>query len=188
MQGVIKEFDNRVNEIIHLVEYCSADQKISNALNRLALVSAVSALDTFISDLILYKATKDRTVFLELIKLLYITNRADMMDRLYRMWDYNVFDSAEQKIIDLALKASYSNINQIQKHLSTIYKIKIPKNTTIADCIYLRHTIAHRSGRCKSGKVIELSSEEIKKLISEIKLFAYQIFNLIPDDDKRSKI
>ena len=100
------------------------------------------------------------------------------------MWANNNFDSIEQQIIDLALHKSYSNITHIRDDLKAIYNVNITNkesiNKSIKESIENRHLIVHRSGRDKNGKVLIFSYDQIINRISEIKNYAYDIFNLIP--------
>lgn len=170
-------FDNKINEVLELLEHNDVFLPTQQNLYRLSIVSTVAALDTLISDLVLYVATKDRNAFLKTIDSIGFTARdsAKLMERILRMWCDNAIDSAEQEVVNRVLQKSYSSMSEIKNTLKTLYDISIPKDNNIEHIIHLRHLIAHRNGRKKDGTVIELSRDETFSMINQIKNFAHSI-------------
>lgn len=170
-------FDNKINEVLELLEHNDVYPPTRQNLYRLSIVSTVATLDTLISDLVLYVATKDRNAFLKTIDSIGFTARdsAKLMERILRMWCDNAIDSAEQEVVNRVLQKSYSSMSEIKNTLKTLYDISIPKDNNIEHIIHLRHLIAHRNGRKKDGTVIELSRDETFSMINQIKNFAHSI-------------
>ena len=149
-------------------------------------MATVSALDTYISDLVLYISTKNRNIFLETAQKYCQNNKAaNIIARIAQMWSDNVMDSAEQEVIDSVLKTSYSNLKRIQNEvLKDLYQIREPKLEDIDEIFKLRHLIVHRSGKQKDGKEIYLSKEDLLGKIERIESVALTINNLV----KNSKV
>ncbi|MCM1092706.1 MAG: hypothetical protein NC421_02010 [Lachnospiraceae bacterium] len=179
----LQEFNCRIDEIMELIETSTVKSPtVKQTLYRMSLTTAISALDTWVSDIVLYTVTKDSEAFLKICKIVIPANKSnDMMVRLLKMWNYNAIDSVEQEIIDLVLKKSYSNMSEIKTIIKLLYGIIIDKNESVEDSILKRHLIVHRSGRRKNGDIIEFSKEEIVERICLIKCFVNKLSSKIPE-------
>lgn len=91
------------------------------------------------------------------------------------MWCDNIIDSAEQEVINLILRKSYSSFDEIKKILKDIYNISVTSSIELKEIIELRHLIAHRNGRRKNGTNIEFTKETLIAKIDLIKEFAEQL-------------
>lgn len=176
-------FDSKIEEVIDLIAHNDTHVHTRQNLYRLSIVSTVAALDTLISDLILFISTKDKDCFLKIIGHLGLSANSlfKLMKRIIHMWCDCAIDSAEQDVIALILRKSYSSLKEIQTILKDLYGITIPKDVTVEEIITLRHIIAHRNGRRKDDTVLEFSKDELLSNITQIKDFAYSIKTLISD-------
>ncbi|WP_285827822.1 HEPN domain-containing protein [Bacteroides acidifaciens] len=169
-------FSEKINEIITLINLNDISPITRQTLYRLSVVSIVASLDTLVSDIILYAATKNRNFFLNAINTLAPPNQAkNLLERILRMWCDNAIDSAEQDVINLILRKSYSSLHEIKTILKTLFNVSINNCINIEHIIELRHLIAHRNGRKKDGHTIELSKDELLSTISDIDCFANDI-------------
>ena len=173
-------FSTRISEIIKLTAL-SASLEIQQIIYRQSVVSLVASLDTFVSDLVLYRATKDKDSFISVVNTLNVSanKKIDLLTRIIRMWDTNAIDSAEQEVIDFVLRNSYSSLDEIKKFLRLLYAVTIQDNDNVKNIIKLRHLIAHRNGRKKDGTIITLSKENITDYIRHIDNFVQSIYNMI---------
>lgn len=174
-------FSMRISEVVKLTAIEATSPEIQQILFRQSIVSIVASLDTFISDLVLYQATKDKESFITIASTLSIpaNKKVDFLTRIIRMWENNAIDSAEQEVIDSVLRNSYSSFDEIKKMLKLLYAIKIPDNDNIKNIISIRHLIAHRNGRKKDGAIIALSKEDVTDYIKYINNFAQSIYKMI---------
>lgn len=173
-------FLTRISEIAKLTAI-DTSLEIQQILYRLSVVSIVASLDTFISDLVLYRATKDKDSFISLVNALSIpaNKKVNLLTRILRMWENNAIDSAEQEIIDSVLRHSYSSIDEIKNNLKLLYSITIQEDDNVRDIIHLRHLIAHRNGRQKDGTIIMLSKEDVTNYIMHINNFVQSIYKMV---------
>ena len=170
-------FENKLTEVIQLLEYNDVYPPNSAQLYRLVLLSAVASLDTLISDLVLYISTKDRTYFLNVIGHLVLSSKKcfQLMTRINKMWCDNIIDSAEQEVINLILKKSYTSLDEIKDILKDIYGIAVNFPKGLSEIITIRHLIAHRNGRRKDGNNIELTKENLLSMVEVIREFVAQL-------------
>lgn len=170
-------FEEKLVEVVELLNHNDVYPQTRQNLYRLTLLSAVASLDTLISDLILYISTKDRSCFLKIISHLGLnsTRCFQLMARINQMWCDNIIDSAEQEVINLILRKSYSSPDEIKKNLKDIYNISVIFPIGLKEIIEMRHLIAHRNGRRKDGTNIELTNEILIAKIEVIKEFAKQL-------------
>ena len=179
-------FETKIHGVSKLLNQNDTSQDTRLILYNLSLVATISALDTYISDLVLYISTKNRNIFLETAQKYCQNNKAaNIIARIAQMWSDNIMDSAEQEVIDSVLKTSYSNLKRIQNEvLKDLYQIREPKLEDIDEIFKLRHLIVHRSGKQKDGKEIYLSKEDLLGKIERIESVALTINNLV----KNSKV
>ncbi len=174
------EFENRIVEVLNLIFQNDVSNETRQHLYRLSLVSAVSSLDLYISDLVLFLATKDKNIFLKTAQKFCQSQSADIIARIAQMWSENILDSAEQDVIDFVLRTSYSNVKKINDDvLKALYNVSITVNSDLNEIFRLRHIIVHRSGRLKNGSIIDLEKSELLNKIEIIKTFGKQVYDLV---------
>lgn len=182
LQDCHKEFCDKIGEIYDLIRENDVSKDTRQNLYRLSLVAVVSALDSYISGIVLFAATKDRNIFLETARK-YCKNKAsDIISRITKMWCDNIFDSAEQEVVDEVLKTSYSNLKRINDDvLKSIYCVALPKNVDISDILNLRHIIVHRNGKRKDGKEEKLDKASLITYIKRVEDLELEINNIVTD-------
>lgn len=170
-------FEEKLAEVVELLTHNDVYPPTRQNLYRLTLLSAVASLDTLITDLILYISTKDRSRFLKIIGHLGLSSKRcfQLMARINQMWCDNIIDSAEQEVINLILRKSYSSIDEIKDILKDMYSISVNPPTGLKEIIEIRHLIAHRNGRRKDGTIIELTKDSLIAKISVISEFSEQL-------------
>ncbi len=170
-------FDKRISEVVNLIHQNDVFYETKQVLYRLSIVSAVAALDTLISDLVLFIGTKDRDCFLKIIGFLNLsaTNSFKLMEKLIHMWCDNAIEDAEIQVIKHVLHKSYSSMSEIKKILSGLYGINIRDVDNVEEILNLRHLIAHRNGRTGEGKFVDLSQEKVYLMINRIQNFVDSI-------------
>ena len=104
-------FDERIKEVVNLINHNDVYDNTRQVLYRLSIVSAIAALDTLISDLVLFIGTKNRNCLLKIIGFLNLsaTNTYKLMENLMHMWCDNAIGNAEIQIIKHVLRKSWSS-------------------------------------------------------------------------------
>lgn len=171
-----KAFYSKREDVYELLMKNDVNDSTRQILYRLSIVTIVAALDTLISDLVLFIATKDRNLFLSTIDFVVPSSAKNkLLERIIHMWCDNKIDSAEQEVIDYVLTKSYANLETIKSIMKSLYDINICWNNQIADIIYWRNLIAHRNGRKKDGTLIEFSKPDLYNHIEEINKYVENI-------------
>jgi len=182
LQDCHHEFRDKIREIYDLIKENDVSNTTRQNLYRLSLVAVVSALDSYISGIVLFAATKDRNIFLDTARKFCKNRAADIISRITKMWCDNIFDSAEQEVIDEVLKTSYSNLKRINDDvLKSIYCIVLPKNMDISDILNLRHIIVHRNGKRKNGKEEKIDKDSLITYIKRVEDLELEINNMVTD-------
>lgn len=173
IEDCFSDFENRIVDVRNLIRQNDVSKGTRQVLYQLSLVAAVAALDTYISDLVLFVSTKDRKTFLNTAQKFCQNKAANIVARIAQMWSDNTLDSAEQEVIDFVLKTSYSNTKRINDDiLKDLYGLKKIPSFSIDDIFRLRHIIVHRSGKQKNGEKIYFNKDE---LLSKIERLDYQV-------------
>lgn len=179
------DFEKRILDIKNLLYLNDVAEETRHILYRLSLVAAVASLDTYISDLILFISTKDRSIFLKTAQKFCQNKASNILARIAQMWSDNTLDSAEQEVIDFVLRTSYSNFDRINKDvLKELYNVKILKQPNeINEIFRLRHLIVHRSGKQKNGDELVFEKTELLYMIETINTVASIINDLVKDSE-----
>ena len=152
-----------------LIAFNDINDQTRQILYRLSLVSIVAALDTLISDLVIFAVSRDSDLFLKVVNLLYSgTYKASILERILHMWCDNTLDSAEQEVFESILKKSYSSCKEIKNYLKQIYGIRISMSEKLEEVIHIRHIVAHRNGRLKDGSYYILTKDDLLSIITEV--------------------
>lgn len=182
IEDCFSDFEKRVLEVQNLLKLNDVSKETRQVLYQLCLVAAVAALDTYISDLVLFISTKDRNVFLKTAKKFCKNKASDIISRIAQMWCDNTLDSAEQEVIDAVLKTSYSSFTRINNDvLNELYGVKLPQSMNIEDIFLLRHLIVHRFGKQKNGEDISLDKSKLEYYIQRIQHFVSSINKILKD-------
>lgn len=169
IEDCFTSFCNKKDEVLSLINHNDVFEPTRQTLYRLSIVSVVAALDTLISDLVLFIATKDRDSFLKAVDLAVpSSNKKNILKRIIHMWCDNAIDSAEQEVIDHILRKSYADLDEIKKIFKSLYNIDIEDNKQVEEMIYWRHLISHRNGRKKDGSILEFDKSDIYHIIETI--------------------
>lgn len=172
VEGCFSTFNKKINDVKNLVALNDVCDQTRQTLYLLSLVSCVAALDTLISDLVIYAASRDSDIFLRVVDLLYSGNsKAKMLGRILHMWCDNVLDSAEQEVFESILKMSYSSSKEIKIFLKLVYGISVSISEKLKQAIHIRHLVAHRNGRQKDGSYYILTKNELLSIITEVHKF-----------------
>lgn len=178
------DFEKRILDILNLLKQNDVSKETSQILYRLSLVAAVAALDTYISDLVLFISTKNKNIFLKTAQKFCQNKAANIIARIAKMWSDNVLDSAEQEVIDCVLKTSYSNFKRINDDiLKDLYGLNNIPSFNINDIFRLRHLIVHRSGKQKNGEQLMFEKMELLSMIERLHTVASTINDLVKDSE-----
>lgn len=184
IEDCFSDFENRIFDVRNLIKQNDVSKETRQVLYQLSLVAAVAALDTYLSDLVLFVSTKDRKTFLNTAQKFCQNKAANIVARIARMWSDNILDSAEQEVIDFVLKTSFSNIKRINDDiLKDLYGLKNLPSFSIDDIFRLRHIIVHRSGKQKNGEEICFNKDELLSKIGRLESVALTINNLVKNSE-----
>lgn len=90
--------------------------------------------------------------------------------------DQGMIGKWEQKVIEYAIRKSYSNITTIKDIYKNVFGIKIVDiEDKMRTHFWKRHLLAHKNGRLKDNSYLEVTQEKLDDLISDSRCFVNQI-------------
>jgi RiboL-PSP-HEPN len=88
---------------------------------------------------------------------------------------FDLKDKVEEIAKKAMYKVIYHNLEKVKPMFKDTFNIDFPNFSEIAKAIEIRHDIVHRNGRTKENVTIEISKDDISKLIVEVKEFVKKI-------------
>lgn len=170
-----EEFQQRLSDAIYLISSAIKPNEIMGAdlLSRYSFMTVLSALDTFIADIVLTKITNDEDAFYN-IEWTDLFGKSQLLES--KELNRGTF---EQSVIEKVLRHAYLNKNTIKKTISLVFNKPIEVDDRLNDIFVKRHLIAHRGGRRKDGAFISFSQSEISEVISIVDSYVVRILSLV---------
>ena len=166
-----EEFRLRIKEVEKLLSLSETiDSKgVKNLLLRLSIVQVISAMDTFIADIILTKITNDEASF---YKYAFAFDLKEEKDKV-------ISPKAEQKVIEGVLRRPFMKKQNIQEAFNVLFGVDLKIGKDVEDLITTRNLLVHRCGRKKDGSYVEYSLEDVGKVIQIVEGFVKQVLGVI---------
>ena len=166
-----EEFSIKIKEVEKLLSLSGTvdAEDVKNLLLRLSIVQVISAMDTFIADIILTKITNDEASFYKYAFAFDLKSEKDS----------GISPKAEQKVIDGVLRRSFMKKQNIQEAFGVLFSADLKIGKDIEDLIANRNLLVHRCGRKKDGSYVEYSHEEVSKAIQIVEDFVEQVLDVI---------
>lgn len=149
---------------------------LHQALFRMIYSSAITALETFLSDSFYQQVIPDQT---RMEKLL--STAPEFTDRKYSIsevvnWSQNLKKKVGEYLYDIV----WHNIWKGKMMYSTVLGVEYPADLApIMKAVAIRHDIVHRNGRNKNNGLHTFKTEELNRLFVLVEDFAAHIHNQI---------
>jgi len=161
-----------LNNLSALKKLSDQPMKGSNRLKqqyfRMIYSSIITSLETYLSDAF-YKKVENNT---ELLEKCLQTN-PEFKKRQYSLtevidWNKNL----KKRVTDYLFNLIWHNLPKIQNMYQTVLGVNFPEDiSALHRAVAIRHDIAHRNGRSKSGSTHKLDKKQILNLITDVNEF-----------------
>jgi len=169
--NALPTFKEALETIRRLLEL-SDETTLRNALNRLLYANVISALETYLSDTFINRVLADSAHLRR-----FIETTPEFKER--KLSYSNVFeaaDAAREEAKRYLLDFTWHNLGKAQAlyrgTLGIDFRTQLPD---VAKAVPKRHDIVHRNGRDKNGVAVEISSDEVRKLLSAVEALVLDI-------------
>ncbi len=145
---------------------------MTQALYRMVYSSAITALETFLSDSFYQNVVPSQT---RMEKLL--STAPEFADRKYSIaevvnWSQNVKKKVSEYLYDIV----WHNLSKVKMMYSAVLGIEFPSDmASLHRAVSIRHDLVHRNGRTKDNRLHTFKPDELLKLFASIEDFAAQI-------------
>jgi hypothetical protein len=146
------------------------DDKALKILQRQIYVSAITCLETFLSDALINNVLLNQDLLKSFFAHYDFKDKKINMNRLY---DY------AQKVEEIAktemLEVRYHNLYKVNAIYKAVLKVEFPDFHSIVKAISTRHDLVHRNGKTKDGEDVSIDKKIVDTVISDVEGFIGKI-------------
>ena len=171
---ITEYYDNFAGAILDIEKLLETpvDASVSLPFHRMLFVSAITALETYLSDAFINtvaKAVPLRRRFIE-------TTPAFQSEKVPLSDVFNEMDQIEQKARSYLVDVVWHHLDRVKPMYRDTLEIEFPTEIgPLFRAILVRHDIVHRNGKTKTGDEIIVTPEQITELLREIEMFVRHI-------------
>jgi hypothetical protein len=165
----IQTFKNDVRGLRALLQQTQpASARVKQALLRMLYSSAITALETYLSDAFYQTVIKDES----LIERLMLTT-PEFTEKKYSLSEVVEWKKrTKEKVSDYLFNIVWHNLAKVRCMYRDVLHVNFPDDASaVYAAVVIRHDIVHRSGRTKTGKVHNLRESDAKKLFDTLEAF-----------------
>lgn len=169
----IETFRNDIRALRALLkQQPSEPARLRQAFLRMIYSSAITALETYLSDAFFQKVIRDEV----LIERLMLTT-PEFSDRKYSLSEVVEWKKqTKEKVSDYLFNIVWHNLAKVRCMYRDVLGVKFPDDSSAVHvAVVVRHDIVHRSGKSKSGKVHNFRETDIERLFAAIEVFVNEI-------------
>lgn len=160
-----ENFEERGNEL-HLLLKEIREKAINESILKYLYLSLVTSFETYITDIFLIRLTSDKNLFIKYAQKFHKNEVSKITP-----YDNQSFNLWEQAVIDAVFRDSKANVKSIDDKIKTLFNIKITVLLDELNPIFQnRHSIAHKNGKGKDGKLLKITEELIASSDNSIRI------------------
>jgi len=166
-----EEFQHKLKDVDTLVLLSDTvdTMAVKNLLLRHSILSIMSALDTFIADIVLTRITHDKDLFYK-----YALSFFPKSDTALE-----ISPKTEQKVIDGVLRRSFMSKQTIKETFQVLFNKELDIDSDLKDLISSRHLLVHRRGRKKDGSYVVFTRTDVSNAVTIVKGFVDRVMEVI---------
>lgn len=142
--------------------------RLRQAFLRMLYSSAITALETYLSDAFYQTVIKDEA----LIERLILTT-PEFKDKKYSLSElFEWKKQTNEKVSEYLFNIVWHNLAKVRCMYSDVLGVKFPDDAgSVYVAVVIRHDIVHRGGKTKSGRPHNFRESDIEKLFASIETF-----------------
>lgn len=166
------EYYNNFKENISSLELLLTTQiyqeKQKQLFYNMIYANIITSLETYLSDAFINTVISDQYYIKKFIK----TFKDFKNVKVEYSSIFESFEEISTTVTKTLLDIIYHNIGKVKGMFKDTLEVEFPRDlTTLGKAVSVRHDIVHRNGKDKTGKIHNISVEEINSLISNVKDF-----------------
>lgn len=164
-------FQTELNNLIKLNKINLDDVNLNKILKRQIYVSAITCLETFLSDTFVNQTNENETYLRNFVESFpNFSNKKLALNQIYEQFEkLNLI--ARKEMLDVI----YHNLDKIENMYKATFKIEFPNIQELSKAVALRHDLVHRNGKTKDGDEVNVDEESINNLLTKIYEFVENI-------------
>jgi hypothetical protein len=169
----IETFENDIRGLRALVKQePPKTARLRQALLRMLYSSAITALETYLSDAFFQTVIKDEA----LIERLVLTT-PEFKDKKYSLSElFEWKKQTNEKVSEYLFNIVWHNLAKVRCMYRDVLGINFPNDSdAVHAAVVIRHDLVHRGGKTKSGRPHNFRESEIEKLFASIETFVTAI-------------
>lgn len=174
-KNYLQKFLNEMDNLSHLNELPVDNLSLNLILKRQIFISAIGALETFLSDTFISLTFENDEYFKNFIETHpeFKQRKFELKDIFFQM--ENIRETAKKVMIDTI----YHNLPVVRSMFTATFKTPFPTIKTMNKLVLTRHDLVHRNGRTKDGEVVLINKKSIEDLINDVTSFVEEISSSI---------
>lgn len=171
-------FTNNMSIISKLLDTSVSDTVENNYL-MLLFVSAITGLETYLSDAFINTIMNDKVLIRK-----FVENNPEFLKEKISISDiYNEMDDIEKKIRKYLLDLMWHNLAKIKPMYKTTLDIDFPDDLKeLFRAVVHRYDIVHRNGKTKEGENLTISRDNVLEVITNTSILVTHIDNQLPTE------
>ena len=164
-------FSSEISNLKVLNNIVDINQNALNTLKKQIFVSAITCLETYLSDAFINTVLSDK----EYIKSFFSSYQDFENHNITMNTLFTTVEKAEEIAKGKMSEILYHNISKVSKIYNATLNISFPEIKVISKYVSQRHDLVHRNGKNKKGKQLIVDKETIDKLLDEVVDFVNKI-------------
>lgn len=141
-------------------------------LDRLLFVNAITALETYLSDVFIYSVGRDSNLLRKFVQ----TTPEFRKEKIPLSEVFAVVEAIEKKSRSHIMDVVWHHLERVRPMYNDTLGISFPKEMgELFKAVALRHDLVHRNGRSKEGKLHKITSAEVQALVHRVREFCSYI-------------
>ncbi|MEE9377445.1 MAG: hypothetical protein V3V33_05370 [Candidatus Lokiarchaeia archaeon] len=168
----LREFQESIKNVRKILKLNVLDGETQKILNRIIYANIITIMETYLSDCFKKIVLKKKKYKLRLLNSISEFNQM----KLTLSDAYDWLENVDKNIVEILQTISFHNLGKIKSMFDSVLKVNFPDNIgDIFRAIIIRHDIVHRNGKNKNGEEIEISKDNLSKLIKSVEDFTGNI-------------
>lgn len=169
----IQTFQNDVRGLRSLLQQAQpSSARVKQALLRMLYSSAITALETYLSDAFYQTVIKDES----LLERLMLTT-PEFTEKKYSLSEIVEWKrQTNEKVSDYLFNIVWHNLAKVRCMYRDVLQVSFPESASaVYVAVVIRHDIVHRSGRTKGGNTHNLRESDVENLFETLESFVAAI-------------
>ncbi len=166
-----KNYQTEIDSLIKLNKIELGEVEINKTLNRQIFTGVITAVETFLSDTFI-NLTMTNDEYLRN----FIETHPEFKKRKIEFKEiYKAKENIKKIAKEVMLDMLYHDLPKIREMFKSTFKIDFPELKDLIKEVSIRHHLVHRSGKTKDGIIIEISKDDVARVIDTSNKFVDKI-------------